>query len=274
MRIDFHMHTQISDGVCSPSQLLALIRSAGLAYWAITDHDCTEASQALRDQEGAIAACELTAWDEDDEVHIVALGIDCEHTGLQDFLADIRAARRQRLRQLCRWLTDVHSLAVPEDAGERPGSRVASRSHLAGYLADQGLVSSRTEAFTRWLEDRHLRALPAAAYPSVQEVTTAIHAAGGLAILAHPGRYESLAVVTRILQRGAFDGLESRHQRCSPSWRQDLDRLISQGGLLASCGSDFHFPGHRQVGDPHLSGPAVQPLLSALQDCPGTWLRA
>lgn len=264
MRVDFHMHTQLSDGALAPEALVELVQQRQLRAWAITDHDLTEASQAFAHLPGAVSGCEVTTWAQGREVHVVALGMRLDDDSWQAFLAAIRQAREAYLARLCVWLHEVHGLAVPSSAGRRASSRISSRAHLGAYLHEQHVVSSIGEAFQRYLGDAQIGHLPPPDYPPLEQAAAGIQAAGGVAILAHPAHYRDYGFVERLLQGSRLDGIEVRHPGCDSGWRSFLEQQAQQRGLLMSCGSDFHYPGSRRIGEHRLDGASLAPLLERL----------
>ncbi|TVR13499.1 MAG: PHP domain-containing protein [Planctomycetota bacterium] len=264
MRVDFHIHTNLSDGALDPEAVLELIAERKLKAWAITDHDLTEASQRYEDIPGAVSGCEVTTWAEGREVHVVALGTRLNDTPWQEVLCAIRHAREEYLVRLCQWLRQQHGIDVPDGAGRKQSSRISSRAHLAAYLHQHHVVRSVGEAFQRYLGDAHIRHLAPPNYPPLEQAVAHIQAAGGVAILAHPAHYRDYGMVERLLHSSPLDGLEVRHPGCDSQWRSFLEHQAQSRGLLMSCGSDFHYPGPRRIGEHRLDGVRLAPLLERL----------
>lgn len=260
MRVDFHMHSELSDGLEPVSNVRAACER--LVHWSLTDHDTTAGWSAIVDTPGVVCGVEVSTWDERREVHVVALGIDPAHAGLQAMLAGIRAARHLRADRLADHLKtqgidlgDVHQLASSAD--------VLTRSHIANAVVAGGHAGWAGQVFQRWLGDQHLSHLDDPAYPSVRDAADEIRAAGGVAVLAHPGHYRDLAVVERLVDRG-LDGLEVRHPGLARGIDRALDGIAERRGCLVSCGSDWHgYPG-RRPGDHRLPRERVAPLLERL----------
>ena len=264
--VDFHMHTSLSDGSCSPEQVREMIRLRGLAAWAITDHDTLQASSQYRDHPGAVIGCELTTWTHGREVHMVGLGMDPDNVQLDQLLAATRQARRDYLRSICRYLRDEIGInGIPEDAGERSESLVASRSHLAHWLVDHGHVFHHGAAFKRWISDEHLSHIPPPRYPSIESAAEVVRASGGVTVLAHPAHYRDISLIDRLLATGALDALATDHPGCDAGWKRLLKSSGQRFGLVESSGSDFHFPGKRRLGDHCHRVSYLQPLLRRLR---------
>jgi 3',5'-nucleoside bisphosphate phosphatase len=253
MRVDFHLHTDRSDGQLSPREILAAVRREQVGAWSVTDHDSLAAFGELRGEAGLVPGVEITASHDGREVHVVGLGIDPDHGGLADFLAGIRAQRRVRLSALIARLPASASrgLAIADlDDGR---AEALGRNHLARALVRRGGVPSLQRAFADHLADEHI------ADPSV---TSAIRAAGGLAILAHPGIYGSRAAVEPLVAQ--CDGLELAHPGLDPALARELAALCDERGLYASAGSDLHFLGARRPGMFTVEDARLRPLLARL----------
>ncbi len=211
MRSDFHLHTHLSDGVPTPRELLAAVRRAKIDAFAVTDHDTLAGWRALAGEPGLIPGVEVTAGLAGREIHIVALGIDPEHQGFAAFLAGIRALRIRRLTQLIARLGDNvrRGLSIDELASEGDARHADSlgRLHLAKALVRRGGVATVADAFNHHLGDDYLVDADLEPYPHPTVAAHAIRAAGGVALLAHPGIYRTRDAVAPLLDLG-LDGLE------------------------------------------------------------------
>ncbi|MBA3683833.1 MAG: hypothetical protein H0W72_01100 [Planctomycetes bacterium] len=261
MRLDFHLHTCRSDGQLKPSELLAAVRRARLEAWAVTDHDTLAGWRELRAEPGLIPGVEVTAGRDGHEIHIVALGIDPEHGGFAVFLQDIRDLRRARLARLISSLGLDGRLSVEDLASA--GADSLSRNHLAQAMVRLGRVSSIPGAFDGPIGDDAIAAMDLAPYPSPVVAIAAIRAAGGVAILAHPGMYGDEPSICTLLDLG-FDGLEVKHPKLDPELSERLIAQAALRGLYVSCGSDTHWLGARQPGDYRLPKEQAWPLLKRL----------
>ena len=260
VRVDFHLHTEHSDGGLPIEDLLRQVRLARLTHWAITDHDTLAGYHRLHGQPGLIPGVEVTAEMAGREVHVVALGIDPAHRGFVDFLADIRALRRLRIGNLITMLGESARLSPLSIA---PRADTVTRWHLASALVTLGRAASVRHAFDELIGDVHQAAIAQPAYPSLADTAAATHAAGGVAILAHPGIYADAETIAGYMAAGPLDGLETNHPRLDPQLAQELIRLAERFSYLHSCGSDTHVIGARRPGDPR-SDDRVIPLVQRL----------
>ncbi len=256
--VDLHMHSTASDGLLLPSQVVQAAHSAGLAAIALTDHDSldglTEAT-AEGDLLGVrvVPAVELSAHDGDREIHILALHVS-RLALMESHLAGFRSARETRAARIIDQLR-VLGVAVPLEAvmDEAAGGAVG-RPHIARAMIRAGIVSDAREAFDRYLGAGR----PAFVEKERLDIRDAIaiaHAAGAIAIWAHPGGEGRRARLEPLVAVG-LDGVEVLH----PSHKSDdikrLGALAEFFGLVSSGGSDWHgsVDGHRTIGCMHIPG--------------------
>jgi len=241
-RVDLHIHTTASDGVHSPAQVVQVAIDKGLEAIAITDHDTTDGvDQAVAAASGerleVIPGIELSAEEGPREVHILGYYIDHRDQILQERLAVLRRARRERAWKMVKKLettgTPVSWERVLEIAGE---TSAFGRPHIAKALLERGYVGSLNEAFDRYI------GLRGPAYVSRYKLTPAeavkmITDAEGLPVLAHPRGQED--VIPKLSALGLV-GLEAYYHSYSKEERELLAKLAEEHNLIATGGSDFH----------------------------------
>lgn len=251
LRYDLHCHSTYSDGLLEPAEVVRRAGVRGVDVLALTDHDETsglaEARSAARDAGvRLIDGAELSVSWRDITLHVVALGIDPDCVDLCEGLEAIRHGRAHRAQRM------GEELAQAGIAGAYAGAmkfvtheRLISRTHFARYLVDAGHARDTREVFRRFL----VRGKPG--YVAHQWATLAqaigwIHAAGGQAVLAHPGRYNVDGKIRELLAEfrdtggDAIEVLSSSH---TPAQYTEFARYARVFGMLASSGSDFHGPG-------------------------------
>jgi predicted metal-dependent phosphoesterase TrpH len=250
-RIDLHTHSSWSDGVLSPAELVALAASRAVELLALTDHDtmagCAEAAQACAAAGIAfLRASELTSLWRGREIHIVGLRLDPHSGPLAAQLEGVRAQRAARIRAIGARL-DHHGLdgaGIAAAVLARAGT--PTRLHLARELVQRGHAVDEDEAFKRWI-GRGQRAAVPAAWPTMETSAAAITSAGGLAVLAHPHRYQLSAGALRELcgqfKDAGGTGIEVSLPGMGPGDASRAAALARRFGLAGSCGSDFHVPG-------------------------------
>ena len=249
--IDLHLHTTASDGLLAPAALVDRAGAAGLTIIAITDHDTVgglaEAVDAGRTRAvRVIAGIEITAIEDGSDLHVLGYFVDPDSPNLATFLREQRADRTRRVREMGERLrsigmpVDVDALIREADAGTRSIGRPA----IADALVASGQANDRTDAFDRLLGRGKPGFVPRRGTPAAAVVAT-IHAAGGIASLAHPGVTSSDALIERLAGQG-LDAIEVWHSDHAPDQQRHYGTLADRLGLAKSGGSDFHGDGvHR-----------------------------
>ncbi len=241
-RADLHTHSTASDGAASPACLVEQARAAGLAAVALTDHDTVSGVAAARvaaarlDIE-VIAGVELSAVEDDGEVHILGLHLMTAET-LEPMLEQLREAR---VRRAVTMLELLNALGVPVTMGDvmtQAGTAAVGRPHVARALIATGWAKDERDAFDRFLGGGRPAYVAKQRLPIVDAVRM-IHDAGGVAVLAHPGRQGTLARLTALRNAG-LDGVEVRHPSHSAEDEARLAAIAGALALLPSGGSDWH----------------------------------
>jgi 3',5'-nucleoside bisphosphate phosphatase len=256
MRYDLHCHSTRSDGLLTPSEVVRRAAERGVAVLALTDHDevagLAEARVAAREAGVQfIEGSELSVTWHDHTVHIVALGIDPENSLLANGLENVRTGRDVRARRIAQSLA---ASGIP-DALEGAlayvtSERLISRTHFARHLIDAGHARDMKEAFKRFLTTGKPGYVPHT-WATLSDAVGWIHAAGGQAVIAHPGRYkltnvELRALITEFRDLGG-DALEVVSPSHTPAQYTEFAALARAFGLKGSCGTDFHGPGESRL---------------------------
>ena len=251
MNIDLHCHSNVSDGALAPAAVARRAARAGVDVWALTDHDqlggLAEARAAALD-EGMrfVEGVEISVTWRGSTVHVVGLRIDPRHAGLAAGLATVRGGRLERARAMARELSAAGIEGSFEGALERAANpAMVSRTHFARYLADIGAVADLRDAFRRFLVPGKPGYVPHQ-WAALADAVRWILAAGGQAILAHPGRYGlSAGAMDALLQQfraAGGEALEVVTGSHSPEQSRHFGALAAHHGFAASRGSDFHGP--------------------------------
>jgi predicted metal-dependent phosphoesterase TrpH len=252
VRYDLHCHSTYSDGLLPPAEVVRLAASCRVDVLALTDHDETAGLAEARAaaQEAGITlvnGAELSVTWEGQTIHVVALGIDPANATLCAGLADVRSGRDSRARRIA----DSLAAAGIPDALEGARAYVTSeplisRTHFARFLAETGHVRDVKEAFKRFLTLGKPGYVPHA-WAALPEALSWIRAAGGDAVIAHPGRYKiSTADMRRLLAEFRDNGgaaIEVLSPSHTPAQNEQYATLARVFGLKGSCGSDYHGPG-------------------------------
>jgi predicted metal-dependent phosphoesterase TrpH len=240
--IDLHMHSTASDGSRSPGDVVKAAHVAGLAAFALTDHDTIAGLAEARgaaEQLGLrlVPGVELSAVEGDLETHILGLHLS-DLTELEHRLAGLR---EMRINRATRMVERLNQLGVPVKLeavlAEAAGGAVG-RPHIARALIAGRWVGDFREAFDRYLGNGKAAFVPKDKLP-VSEAIALIHRAGGLAVLAHPGQQGTAERIAMLVGFG-LDGIEILHPSHSWDDSQRLDALAGEFDLVRSGGSDWH----------------------------------
>lgn len=269
MRCDFHLHTTMSDGRVTPEALAFKAAARGLDLIAVTDHDTTAgvaAAQAEGDAWGVrvLPGVELSvALDVGDEqpldLHLICLGFDLHDAALQALMARIRAARSTAARETLERLSLAgYAASLPQRLLET-SDHTLCRPHLADALVRAGHARTRADAFDRYLASDTYRSRYA--LPSAAEAIAAVHAAGGVAVWAHP-KMDEIDRAAPLLAEQGVDGLEVFRASFRSSPRSlYVEEMARHHGLLLGGGSDSH---GLSIGELALTEDHVGPLVRAL----------
>ncbi|QGX38805.1 PHP domain-containing protein [Permianibacter aggregans] len=251
--IDLHCHSHYSDGALSPAELVQQAESRGVNVLALSDHDSVDgiaeakaAAQSLK----LVPAVELSCGWQHKEIHVVGLGVDTASTVLQQGLATQQQRRWHRAEAICAKLAKDNINGVLEQLCSRQAS-APTRSHVAHELVDRGLVKDQERAFKRYLGRTGSAYVPAE-WCSLSEGISWIREAGGIPVLAHPGRYKlsgsGLQKLTEAFKEAGGQGFELSYPQLFPKEAQRMAKLVRSLELWASQGSDFHSEAQRWTG--------------------------
>jgi predicted metal-dependent phosphoesterase TrpH len=255
MRIDLHTHSRVSDGTDSPAELVTKAKEAGLDVVALTDHDTFDGlaeAAAQGEQEGVqvVPGIEVSCTREGQSVHLLAYGADPANIELAAEMLRVRDGRTNRLAPVLEKLVELGVPVTEADVmafvGDSPS---VGRPHIADALVKAGHVRDRTEAFDRFLADGG----PAHVHRYAIDIgrgVDLVHAAGGIAVLAHPwGRNRRRVLPPEVLEElvsgHGLDGFEVDHQDQDPDTREELRGLGSRLGVLMTGSSDYHGTGKK-----------------------------
>lgn len=247
---DLHVHSTASDGALTPAELVTRARHLGVPAIAITDHDTVDAvAAALAASEGTpvtvIPGVELSAGVGERSVHILGYYIDHTNETLLERLVTLRTARVHRAERIVEALRADGFLITLSDVMDSANGGAVGRAHIAQLLVDAGHASSVPEAFSELLGSSAPYYVPKPV-SSAEEVIGWVHAAGGVAVLAHPALSHADDLLPALVEAGIV-GVEAFHGAHSESERSRYVGLASRYGLIVTGGSDFH-------GDKHEGG--------------------
>jgi 3',5'-nucleoside bisphosphate phosphatase len=253
VRVDLHMHSTASDGSLSPGALVSAARAGGLHVIALTDHDTVDGFAEAR-AAGAgiievIPGIEMSTMHQGGELHILGYFVDTSFKRLRDYAHAAARRRNERMHGMIARLGEIGVTVSYEDVlrGADHDTRSLGRPHLARALIERGHATTMNDAFERFIGDDGPGYLPVRLLSS-EDAIALIHAAGGVAIWAHP-RLDHVDAAINTLVGFGLDGLECYRPRCLPADSLRLEQLARGRGLLVTGGSDWHGSWHGRLGD-------------------------
>lgn len=189
MKIDLHSHTTASDGRLSPEQLIDRAIEFRVQVLAITDHDTVDglsvAHSYIRKNDidlTLIDGIEISTVWQNKDIHIVGLNIDREHPALQTLIHEQKRRRAERSELIAQRLAKATREGVLEEVREIAGDASVTRAHFAKWLVDNGYAKTMQQVFKKYLTRNNPGYVPPS-WCSIEDAVTAIHAAGGQAVL-------------------------------------------------------------------------------------------
>ncbi|MBS7263209.1 MAG: PHP domain-containing protein [Eubacteriales bacterium] len=249
-RIDFHMHTVVSDGTDTPEEILKKVKAAGIGTFSVTDHDAVKAGQIilrLRTETDPrfVPGVEFSCKDEEGKYHILGYGFDPEHEAIRAVVEKGHRFRMKKVLARLEFLKTEFGFAFPEDEIERlltmdnPG-----KPHIGNLMVRYGFAESKEQAIKKYLD----RIRFSSEYIRPEEGIGGILHAGGIPVLAHPfyGSGDELILgeemekrLLRLLGCG-LQGVEAFYSGFSAKLRAEMLALAVKHDLYVTAGSDYH----------------------------------
>lgn len=257
LNADLHCHSVISDGTLTPEELTERAKANGVHLWSLTDHDELGGQKRAREAANALSidylgGVEISVTWMGETIHIVGLGIDAEHIGIIEGLRQTRDGRANRAKLMAEQLLKVGISGAYEGALHFAGNHeLISRTHFARFLVEQGVCRNTEHVFKNYLIEGKPGYVPYQ-WASLDNAVGWIKSAGGVAVIAHPGRYSRLndtqmdELYRRFKDLGglAIEVITGSH---SPDQFKTFAKIAQQYGFLASRGSDFHDPNESHI---------------------------
>lgn len=248
-RFDLHTHSVYSDGTTTPAEIARDVAEAGLAGFALTDHDTTSGwedarAAALVHAVDFVPGIELTTHTGHRSAHLLAYGPDPLDLALGAELTLLRDSRVHRARAMADRLSA--DFTIDWDSVFAVAGRSVGRPHLADALVTAGYASDRSAAFASILSPSGPYYLPIYALDTLEAIRL-VRSAGGLPVLAHPAanrqRTSFSDVEVRRLAGAGLWGLELNHPENLPEWLPELRKSAERHGLVVTGASDYHGAG-------------------------------
>jgi predicted metal-dependent phosphoesterase TrpH len=256
LKVDLHCHSNVSDGVLAPADVAAYAGKSGVNVWALTDHDEISGVKAARQAATAlgmrfVAGVEISVTWANETVHVVGLQVDENNPALIAGLAATRNGREKRAREMAAQLEQA-GIPTPYEGALLyvANPDLMSRTHFARYLCEIGVCTTTSDVFRRFLTEGKPGYVPHR-WATLGEAMGWIQGAGGIAVIAHPGRYRfsdtaqgALFDEFRQLGGTAIEVVTGSH---TPDQYGTYAEVARRYGFLASRGTDFHAPGESRV---------------------------
>lgn len=268
---DLHIHSNCSDGLLSPLEIIHYCRDIALKTIAITDHDSILAAEALKNIEhrdiDVIPAVEMSSNLGHLDIHILAYYIDDHNTDLLSCLSELRDHRMKRAKKIVEKLSHDGIKLDFDRMRELAKNSALGRPHIAEALREKGYVQSKREAFVRFLSYHSPYYEPKKSVEPKQLIER-IKKWRGIPVIAHPGIFDDDSLIEQLIDDGAV-GIEVWHPDHSPACQQQLYDMALQRRLLMTGGSDCH--GHQrsslQIGKCGCGQKEVQQLKDYKHNC-------
>lgn len=277
LNADLHCHSTVSDGTLEPETVAARAAGNGVQLWALTDHDEVGGQHramaaATRLGMDYLTGVEISVTFANETVHIVGLGFDPDDARLIAGLAATRGGRGERAQDMAAQLAAAGIKGAYEGALRYVGNpELISRTHFARYLVEIGACRDTSEVFRRYLTEGK-PGFVAHRWARLGDALRWIQDAGGVAVIAHPGRYrftanEEYALFSEFKQHGGM-GVEVVTGSHTSVEYTTYAKMAQEFGLAASRGSDFHSPeeSHTDLGALPPLPDGLTPIWELLQE--------
>jgi len=276
--IDFHTHSNASDGSYSPADLVRKAHGLGITTLALTDHDCLAGlpeAAATANELGMrfVHGVEIEISFGPGEFHLLGLDMQLEagpDEELAAALGELAESRERRNREILECFVELGHDVDYNEIKTMYGTGSIGRPHIAEYLVSKGIVKNKQLAFDKYLAKGKPYFIQKDCI-SLERAITLIHRSGGLAFVAHPMSlfvsWTRLRTLLPAWQEQGLDGLEAWHPLARIVDCERLEKLALDNGMRVSAGSDYHGPirPDRQLGRTAGKRPMDDRFLAALE---------
>ena len=256
LNADLHCHSVVSDGTLTPEVLAARAKTNGVELWALTDHDeiggqVRAAAAAAANEMAYLTGVEISVTFANETVHIVGLGFDATNPIIVNGLAKTRGGRGERAMEMSNGLAKVGIKGAYDGALKFVGNpELISRTHFARFLVESGVCKDTYEVFRKYLTEGKPGYVPHS-WAKLGDAVSWIVQSGGVAVIAHPGRYkftanEEFALFSEFKTHGG-QGVEVVTGSHTVAEYVEYAAVAKEFGMAASRGSDFHSPDESRI---------------------------
>ncbi|MEW5895107.1 MAG: PHP domain-containing protein [Candidatus Omnitrophota bacterium] len=243
LKADLHIHSSFSDGSDSPEQVVEIAIGKELGCIALSDHDTVdglEPAWAAGREKGieVLSGVELSTYLNGADIHILGYCFDIYHPRLTERLQFFCQVRLERVKKIVAKLNQMGIPIKEEEVLSLAPFGAVGRLHVARALLKAGYVQQIEEAFDRFIAEGRSAYFPKSEQTPFEAINL-IHAAGGVAVMAHPMVTMRDELISSFVKEG-LDGLEVCYPNTPPRLTEFYARLADKHGLIKTGGSDAH----------------------------------
>lgn len=270
LKIDFHMHTTVSDGTDTPEMMPERIRQCGIRMFSVTDHDavkgCKVIQSVLTENDPVfISGVEFSCRDEEGQYHILGYGYDVDSPAIHKVVETGHQYRMNKVRARLEFIRNEYGFSFAEEdiekllALDNPG-----KPHIGNLMVKYGFAETKQQAINQYINKIRFKG----EYIRPEEAMDGIIRSGGIPVLAHPcfGSGDQLILgedLNRRLQRlmdCGLQGVEGYYSGFTKKMREQVLSFAAHYGLYVTAGSDYHGANKTVVlGDTGLAPDEVRP---------------
>ncbi|MFT8313119.1 MAG: PHP domain-containing protein [Clostridium sp.] len=246
MKADLHNHSFLSDGILSVQDIVLYSKQVGLNCIAITDHDTMAGvlpAYTLGEKIGisVLPGVEISTTDYETKrsVHMLCY-FPKDMFKLQGFLNKTLINRENAKRQMAQMLMEEYPITMEHIEKYSSKSQSMYETHIMQPMADLGYTNIVIGDFYKSLLSKKGKYYVQIAYPSVYEALEIIKEVGGIAVMAHPGQFNSIGLLEKLAKNKLLQGVEYNHPRNSEEVKKQIKDIAEKYGLIMTGGTDFH----------------------------------
>jgi len=249
--IDLHVHSIISDGMDTPSEIIRKAKRIGLDALALTDHDCIaglEEAELEAHRLGVkfVKGIEFSVTYGDNRlIHILGLGINPDNEVFSKLYAEYRKSRSNQIHHIFEGLNKRGIYPVMEEVLALSPDGCLDRQTLGRWLLEKGITKSMHSS---WVDYLDLFPYREGELIVMETALKMIKAAGGKSFMAHfhkpiglkdYSKGECHKILTDLKALG-LDGMESYYPDFTHEDYLKVNKYITKYNFLVSGGSDYH----------------------------------
>lgn len=243
IKADLHTHTNFSDGVLSPEELIEKAKENDINFLSITDHDTVDGVMSVLNHTNKndlklIIGCEFSSEFEGNEIHILGYGFDPENKQLRDLLELNKLNRIKRAGIICNNLNNLGFSIKLDEVLENSSGAAVGRPHIANVMVNNGYFDNYQTVFNELIGDEK-PAYQQKILTNYADTIKIIRKSGGISSLAHPEKNISLTKIYKLAKEG-LDAIEIIHPNLNQYRTKVFNLRANQFGLLKTGGSDYH----------------------------------